>query len=420
MLTPDAAESLFRYMLTIRDAEAKRLNRIHGYLRDEQPLNWLPRSVPFEVREMGKIARVNMIKLVVDAVTQSMYVDGFRAPRGLNDEDVWDIWQRNGMDARQIGVHRAASAYGASYIVVLPGEPVPVMRGVSPRNMTVAYGNDDVWPDVALEKRNDGTWRLFDETSVYSFTKENDSERVSFLGAQDHGTGVCPVIRFRETNDLDDEVLGEVEPLIQLQDQINVTTFGLLVAQHYGAFRQRYILGWVAESEEQKMKASASQLWTFEDSPQDISVGEFDETNLKGYLDSREASIRHLATVSQTPAHELLGQLANLSAEALAAANDSNRRKITERQTVMGESHEQALTLAGDLIGISVEPSAYVRWKDTAPRSMAQTADALGKLAQMLGVPAQELWEMIPGVSQQEIERWKQTASALPVITDAA
>lgn len=419
MLSPDAAETLFRYMLTIRDAEAKRLDRIHNYLRDEQPLNWLPRSVPHEVREMGKIARVNMIKLVVDAVTQSMYVDGFRAPRGAVDEAVWDVWQRNGMDARQIGVHRAASAYGASYIIVLPGTPVPVMRGVSPRNMTVAYGNDDVWPEVALEKRNDGTWRLFDETSVYMFKKENDSERVTFLGAQDHGADVCPVIRFRETNDLDDEVIGEVEPLIQLQDQINVTTFGLLVAQHYGAFRQRYILGWVAESEEQKMKASASQLWTFEDSPQDISVGEFDETDLKGYLDSREATIRHLATVSQTPAHELLGQLANLSAEALAAANDSNRRKITERQTVMGESHEQALSLAGDLLGIPVEPSAYVRWKDTAPRSMAQTADALGKLAQMLEVPAQELWEMIPGVSQQEIERWKATASALPVITES-
>lgn len=46
--------------------------------------------------------------------------------------------------------------------------------------------------------------------------------------------------------------MGIVEPLIDLQDQINITSFGLQVAQHYGAFRQRYILGWVAETEEQR------------------------------------------------------------------------------------------------------------------------------------------------------------------------
>jgi hypothetical protein len=29
----------------------------------------------------------------------------------------------------------------------------------------------------------------------------------------------------------------------------------------------------------------------------------------------------------------------------------------------------------------------------------------------MLGVPAQELWEQVPGVSQQDVERWKATAA---------
>ena len=38
---------------------------------------------------------------------------------------------------------------------------------------------------------------------------------------------------------------------------------------------------------------------------------------------------------------------------------------------------------------------------------MAQAADALGKLAQMLGVPVELLWEKIPGFSEQDVDRAK-------------
>lgn len=329
-----------------------------------------------------------------------------------------ETWQRNKFDARQIGVHKAGLAYGASYVTVLPGEPVPVMRGASPRKMTVAYGDDDDWPRFALEWRRDGTWRLYDDEAVYRLAGSwDDPEQVTFLriemehGARVDGERVTPVIRYKDTEDLDDEVIGEVEDLITLQDQINFTTFGLLVAQHFGAFKQRAVIGWLAETEQEKLKASASRLWTFEDHPNDVKLHEFSETDLAGYINSREASLRHLSSISQTTAHEMLGMLINLSADALASAEASKRRKITERQTVMGESHEQALGLAGELMGQEIDPMAFVRWRDTESRSLSATADALGKLVQMLGVPPQELWERVPGVSQVEVERWKAAAA---------
>jgi hypothetical protein len=40
-------------------------------------------------------------------------------------------------------------------------------------------------------------------------------------------------------------------------------------------------------------------------------------------------------------------------------------------------------------------------------RSLAQAADALGKLAQMLGVPVEILWEKIPGFTQQDVDNAK-------------
>lgn len=413
------AVEAFRAMLQVRDAERSRLDQIRRYVRND-PRDWrlagLTSGMPEEVRRILKISRINVLRFVVNSRVQRMYVDGFRAPRADDNSETWRIWQANGMDAEQIGVHRAGLTYGAGYAMVLAGDSMPVIAGQSPRNLTVAYGDDPVWPKYALQKRADD-WRLIDETSVYTIKKDGDEATVagrSAHGARFAGQPVCPVVRFRDTVDFDDPVVGIVEPHIELQEQINITTFGLQVAQHYGAFRQRYILGWLAESEDQKLQASASKLWTFEERPGEIQVGEFGQTDLKGYIDSREATLRHLATVSQTPVHELTAQLVNLSAEALAAARDSQRVAVAENQEVMGEAWEQTLNLAGEYAGIDADPQAYIRWRDVEARSLGMLVDALGKAVTMLGIPPQALWERIAdamGVSQQELESWKDLAA---------
>lgn len=413
-----------RLMIGWRESERYRLDRLHSYLRGTQTFTWLPTAPAPEVRRLANLARVNMLGLVVDSVAQSMYVDGYRAPKQGEDAPAWDLWQRNRMDARQIGVHRAGLAYGTAYVTVLPGTPTAVIRGVSPRNMTCLYGEDDDWPVWALEKRRSATidgatlYRLFDDQNVY-WLSANSSGTPTFISSEVHNRGVVPVVRFKALDDLDHgDPRGEIEDLTPLQDQIDVTTFGLLVAQHYGAFRQRYILGWLAESEEASLKASASKLWTFEESPDEIQVGEFEQTALDGYIASREASIKHLAAVSQTPAHELVGQLINLSAEALAAAEASKRRKVVERQTMFGESWEQVLELGGQIEGFDTDSQAEVRWRDTEARALAAVVDALGKMAALLQIPPQELWERIPGVSQQDVERWKAAAKSGDAFTN--
>jgi hypothetical protein len=324
------------------------------------------------------------------------------------------VWQRNKFDARQIGVHRAGLAFGVSYVTVLPGEPVPVLRGASPRHLTVAYGDDDDWPAAALEKRRSNRWRLIDREAVYDL--RDGESRFEVLGepmvheATADGEAVCPVVRFRDTDDLDDPIRGIVEPFIPLQDQINITSFGLQVAQHYGAFRQRYILGWLAETEETALKMGADRLMMFEDSAQDVKVGEFAQTELRGYIESREATIRHLATVSQTPVHELMGEFINLSADALEAARASHQAAIDENRIMAGESWEQALNLAGEMTGTAPDAMASVLWRDTRVRSLAEAAAAFGQLVAELGVPPRELWSRIPGVAQHEVERWRAAA----------
>lgn len=122
MLNAAHAIEQTRTMLKWRAAEADHLDRIHAYLRGKQPLPIIPAGVPNEVRRLAEMSRVNVLDLVISAVAQSLYVDGYRAEREPDDAPAWDIWQANQMDARQTGVHRGALSFGVSYVTVLPGD----------------------------------------------------------------------------------------------------------------------------------------------------------------------------------------------------------------------------------------------------------------------------------------------------------
>lgn len=412
--------ALAKDLIAWRVNEKARLDLIHAYLRGRQDHPSIPRGVPDDVRRLARISQVNVMKIVVNSVTQCLFVDGYRQRLESADAPAWDEWRSNKMAREQIGVHRAALTYGVAYATVLPGvssddTSSPVIRGYSPRKMTALYDPDDPdWPVAALSAepgKEKWTYRLYDDQNVHVIEgppeEGGDKADLKIVETREHGIGVTPVIRFMNEQDLDSNNDGEVEPLMHLQDQINLTTFGLLVSQHYAAFRQRYIIGWTAESETQLLKAGASRLMTFGDAPEDVKVGEFAETELTGYLKSREESLKQAATLSQTPVHELIGSLVNLSAEALVAAEAGQRRKIVERQTSFGESWEMVLELVAGVAGQAIDTSAQVRWRDTESRAFSATVDALGKLVTMMGVPAQALWEQIPNVSQADVDRWK-------------
>lgn len=417
-LSEPQAKEWVEELVEIRNKESERLDVLRKYWRGKQPGPIkIPTGSPREIRHLVDMSRINIVALPVDVIGQALFVDGYRQSDSNVNEPVWAAWQANKMDARQTPVHRAAIAYGASYCTVLPGDPVPVIRGRSPRQLTVAYAGDDDWPAYALERRRGLrgkiTWRLLDEQAVYTFSEDLREARGGreLVKTEEHDFGVCPVVRFRNTGDLDeeDEVIGEIAPLMPLQDQMDFTTFGLLVTQHFQAFKQRYVMGWVGAGEKDKAVAAASRLWVFDDP--DTKVGEFGQTDLTGYLESREATLQNMATISQTPPHMLLGKMINLSAEALAAAEAGQQRKVGQRETGMGESWEQVFELCGLAMGEDVADSAQVRWRDTEARSLASTVDALGKMAQMLGVPPEMLWEKIPGWTQQDVERARKLAS---------
>lgn len=468
-LTPAEAPGVASRVLGLREREQYRLQRISDYMRGRHDSVYVPNGAREEYRWLLQRSVVNFLPLIVSVIAENLHVDGYLptnpegeaadpAAAGSNavkadPSNPWSIWHANRMQARQHGLHRAVAKYGVAYTVVLPGtmqtpggEPIsqPVIRAVSPRRLTALYADDvdDEWPVYAVEERimrsDKGMVRvvwLYDDENRYTLTGKPGEQKLSWPGEdaaglvagtpdgapviEEHGLGVCPVVRFLHDIDLDGEmdVSGVVEPLIPLQDQINTTTFNLLMSQQYASFRQRWVTGMVPDDEDgrprEPFRSGVDRLFVAEDT--DTKFGEFGQTNLTPILDSRESSVRHMSTISQVPPYHLLGAVANLSAEALAAARDGLDRAVSELQSVLSEPYKQTLRLAGlaaDNKAAWQDRTSTVVWRDTSARAFAATADALGKVAQMLGVPATELWSRIPGVSAEEVARWKAVAES--------
>jgi hypothetical protein len=421
VLTDQQARRLAAELHEEARKEWGRLARINRYLRGRHARPYIPENADDEYRQLVNRSVSNWLPLVVESTAQGLFVDGYRGAKDPENARPWQWWQANGLDARQDPVHRAALALGYSYAGVwspLDEENAPTIKPLSPLSTYAEYDDpDDEWPVVVLRRihvprkqqggpQHGGVWEVITDEARYEIRPDE-------VLVEEHDLGDPPVVRFLNRLDLLGQPLGEIEPVFPVQDRINETVFGLLMAQTYAAFRQRWATGMAPPMDDDgnplpmPIKVSVDRLIAFED--EDVKLGEFAASDLKPYVDSLEAHVRHLAAITQTPPHYLLGSLVNLSAEALAAAEAGLQRKVGQRQTTFGEAWEQTLRLAARAAGdteAAEDTSSQVVWRDTESRSLAQSADAITKLVG-IGVPLEILLTRIPGFSQTDLEEAK-------------
>lgn len=422
-LDEDAARARAEQMLPAANGEWYRLGLLEDYYHGRQARPYAPQGARWEYRELIARSITNWLPLVVHTISQRLIVDGFHSTLGAaTDQRAWQVWQNSQLDGRQRQQHLETLKLGYSFAFVWPAADggLPHVAPASPLRVFAEYDDaDDEWPTEVIRLRGKELV-LYDADAAYVFeVKESGVQAApgAALRMEEHALGIPPVVRFRTNPDLTGGMIGEIEPLIPITDRINDTVFSLLMAQQYAAFRQRWVTGMeiprdpVTGEEVEPFSAAVQRLWIGEDP--EIKFGEFGQTDLSGYLASYDSGIRSLSAIAQVPPHYLLGEMANLSAEALTAAESALAHKVDDRQTALGESWEQTLRLCGLAMGDEAlwsDAGCTVRWRNTEARSMAATADALGKLAQMLGVPPRALWELVPGVTPEMVARWTEMA----------
>jgi hypothetical protein len=431
--------SLARQLLAVLYKDRPRLLRIDDYHQGEHDDPYMPPMADDEYRLLAKRSVSNWMPLLVSTPAQAMYVDGVRTsrdkPGSTETSPEWAHWQRSRLDSRQAAIYRGALTYGHSFALTEKVRSGQIRtKGLSALRTAALFedpANDDT-PVVALTVtrwatgETGGKARMWDGSHEYAVTFKSlgDTEGVTVTQGGRHGASECPVTRFAAAVDLEGRTVGVIEPMIVLQNRINQTVFDLLVAQTYASVKVRTVSGMAPpvkrdpdtgepvldeSGNEQPLPINhnARRFLFAEDS--DTKFGSLDETPLGGFIESIDMSVRHLSALSQVPPTHLLGQIANLSAEALQAAEISLARMIQELKTSFGESWERVFRLAAEMLGLPDAADDFeseVQWRDMESRSLAQSADALGKLRDQLGIPAKGLWRRVPGVTQTEYEDW--------------
>lgn len=125
--------------------------------------------------------------------------------------------------------------------------------------------------------------------------------------------GVVPVVPLVNRPQLMPyEGRSEIADVTAIQDRINATIFNRLLAAEFTAFRQRWVTGIEIPTDPETgapvepFKHAVNRLWISEDP--ETKFGEFGETGLGPYIGAVEADVQHIAAITRTPPHYLLGQ----------------------------------------------------------------------------------------------------------------
>lgn len=385
----------------MRDArkEWARLRWLQKHIDGGLNKTWMPDSADLEYRDLFRKARSPWLRFVRDCIAQGLILDGY------THSDVWfDAWQANGMDGRQGSVTREAIGLGYSFLLSLPASGGGVAMRPLSSTKTFAQKADpwDEFPEIALHSIGDKSWLAVDSEASYRF--KGSPERPESLVVTEHGLDFTPLAMISNSYATEGYPESEIEPAIPVYQRIVDATFTLQMVQRYGAFPQKHMAGGsisVDATGAPMMSPAVDSILHSTDF--DTKFGSFATADLDKVSGAVDTHIKHLSAVCQVPPHYLLGSVVNMSAEGIAAAESGYFRNIDDHKVVMGEGYELGLRSAAAVLGLDAaeDTSAQVHWRDTSTRSLAQTSDAIVKLA-TVGAPLEALFAMIPGWSKTD------------------
>lgn len=375
----------------------------------------------------------NWVQVVADSPVERLTVNGIMAEGSDSaDQETWRVWQANGLDAdSQLGFLGAVNS--ARSFVLVWGDPdnpdTPEVTFEDASTCIVQY-----WPGsrrkrrAALKRWEDGSdvyATLYLPDEVWKFkrgwignTDKSSQEQQMDEAAravwdvlerpegvpnpQPNPMGVVPIVELPNRPMLSSDPISDVSGVVAMQDAINLLWSQLFTASDYASFPQRIILGVdvpkvpILNDAGEIIGRKAVDLEKFAVdrvawiSGENAKVDEWSAANLEAYSSIVEVAVGHIAAQTRTPQHYLVGRMANLSGDALIAAETGLVKRTEEKQLWFGQAlREMAALIAlaqGDEAKARSIRGGRILWADAESRSHSQLADALLKL-RSIGFP---------------------------------
>lgn len=437
----DGPETMIRKLrsrLDKRDTKVKEWNSLY---EGERPLKYASPEFSEQTGGLFDDFSDNWTKTVPDTLRERLAVVDFEGEDGTPDEAAMKAWKRTRADV-EVGlaildalvVARSHAMVwnpaGQSDITFIPSgqaivDYVPGSRGQ--RRAGLRVWSDGSHEFATLFVRAVGTQRAM----VYRRQRTvNGGEWVSrSVGVRTseqvdmvNPMGEVPIVEIANRARLHGKPQSEIAQVAPLQDGVNTLWAHLFTAADFAALPQRVVLG-MDKPVKDILDPETGDILDVEDVPlgqfsrerllwlskAGATIGQFSAADLTAYLKVIDQCVRHIAAQTRTPPQYLLGEMANIAADALESAESGLVAKAMDKQLHFGADLREVMRLEALA---SNEPAraaslsmGRVVWRDAQFRSVAQYADALTKY-KAIGVPDEALWRMIPGVRPEQVKEW--------------
>jgi hypothetical protein len=435
MGTPDQALSLVQRLEMELLRRRPGIQRNSDYYRGTQALTFASDQFRKFHGDRYRNFADNWVPVVSDSPVERLTVNGMK-PSGMTeaDKELWRVWQMNGLDAdSQLGFLGAVNS-GRSFVLVWGNpddEETPEVTFEDAAQCIVAYAPGSRRRRVAALKRWDDGGRSFAtlyladevwkfERPILGTSSKSVQERAvdeelekwvlretaEEPNPQPNPLGVVPMIELPNKPTLSEDPVSDITGVIAMQDAVNLLWAQLFTAADYASFPQRIVLG--AEVPEIPILDETGQIVGSRPvdlerfavdrvmffTGDDVKVTEWTAANLEAYTNVLEVAVSHIAAQTRTPQHYLIGKMANLSGDALLAAETGLVKRVQEKQLWFGQALREMFRLIALAQGEDAKAkdiaAGQVVWADAESRSDAQLADALTKLKQ-IGFPFEYL-----------------------------
>ncbi|MEU9839734.1 phage portal protein [Actinomadura sp. NPDC048032] len=378
----------------------------------------------------------NWTQVVADSPVERLTVTGFK-PYGAEkaDKDLWRVWMTNGLDADSQLAFLDAGVSSRSFALVWnpDNSDTPTVTFEDATQAIVAYRAGSRRERVAALKRwqdgDDEYCTLYLPDQVFKFKRatyqasqkarkslplasvdkfvhewvlRDIEETGDQKNPQPNPMGVVPMVELQNRPRLADDPISDIAGVVSMQDAINLLWALTFNGADFASLAQRVVLGAempttpilndkgevIGERPVPLDKFALDRVLWVPD--KDASIANWPEADLKPFMDVIEVAVGHVAAQTRTPAHYLIGKMANLSGDALIAAEAGLVKRCEEKQLWYG----QALREVFRLIALAKEDEATaqaaaagtVMWADPESRNVAQLTDSLLKL-KTIGFP---------------------------------
>lgn len=438
-------------LLAELDNRQTQMALMDSYYTGNHPLPFLTKAhnskMRDEFRQLLDDSKANFMGLIVDVVEERLKVEGFRLSATSDptaDKKSWDMWQANQMDAESNTAFIEALVKGVSYLSVWEASSsgdYPTIAVEDPMQTIVGYepGSNykrraaalKVWLDdwTGMRRANvympDGIYKYQAQPiqnqgpSTPASAAVSSQEKPQWKQLDGEGDnsgfvtnplGIVPIIPLRNRPRLLSEGVSEIADLYRIQNSINGFLFLLALAGYFGAHRQRWASGVALMEDEQTgmprepFSAAIDQLWVNENP--DAKFGDFDQTQLDGYIKAIDQKVQHLAITTRTPKHYLLPEGQEPSGDAIRSAESGLVKKVEKKMRPFGEGLEEAIRLARRFAGESDVPvDSEVVWADAQTESEGVRTDSIIKQYGEGLIPAEAALEGL-GYTQTQIQRF--------------